>query len=207
MTNRLTQDQLAQIIAEVEQLSQHREAELDHEEVKQILEELNLPTDLMDEALIQLRRREALKTQQQRRRWMATGVIVVLIGAIATTTVFIQHQQQAIANIGVEQDRLTLANAMDSNLTEIDRQQRPEVYYRVTLKAAPVGKHLSVGCTWLDPAGQVAHQNRWQTRQIDKSLWTTYCRYQVPADATTGRWKVQMSLGDRILSTTSFNVK
>ena len=45
MKERLTQSQLAQVIAEVGQLSQRREAELDQEQVKQILQELNLSSD------------------------------------------------------------------------------------------------------------------------------------------------------------------
>jgi len=57
MENRLTQTQLTQIVAEVERLSNLRQSELDSEEVKEILQELRLPPELLNEALIQLRRR------------------------------------------------------------------------------------------------------------------------------------------------------
>ena len=83
MTDRLTQEHLGQVIAEIEQLQQRRDAELEPEQVKQILQELNLPPELLDEALIQLRRRQALKEQQRRNRWITFGVVAALVVAIA----------------------------------------------------------------------------------------------------------------------------
>lgn len=216
MQNRLTQAQLAQVVAEVERLSQRREAELDTEEVKVILHELNLPSDLLDDALVQLSRREALEVQQRRNRWIAVGVATVLVAAIATTTNFIQSHQQALSRISITQNRLTLAGDNGSNLAIINRQTSPEVYYRVTLKDTPLGEKLSLSCNWIDPSGQVMHQNRWQTRSIDKEIWSTYCRYQFSPSTETGSWKVQMFLGDaasglplraRTLSISSFIVK
>ncbi|GAB4190587.1 MAG: hypothetical protein Fur006_32800 [Coleofasciculaceae cyanobacterium] len=44
--------------------------------------------------MVQIRRKQALEAQQRRRRWVVVGVVAVLIGAIATTIVYIQHQQQ-----------------------------------------------------------------------------------------------------------------
>ena len=86
---RLTQDQLTQLVAEVDQLARRHEAEIDRQEVQQILQELNLPPELLDEALLQLRRRQALAVQQKRNRWIGIGVGVAIAGAIAASTVFI----------------------------------------------------------------------------------------------------------------------
>lgn len=68
MTQRLTQEQLSQIVTEVEGLQVRREAELDQQQIREILQELNLPPELLDEALIQLNRRQALEVQQRRNR-------------------------------------------------------------------------------------------------------------------------------------------
>ena len=87
MENNLTPNQLNQIIAEVEQLKQQREQELNSEQVKEILQELNLPPELLDEALIQVQRRQALAVEKKRKRWIATGIIVSIITAIALTTI------------------------------------------------------------------------------------------------------------------------
>ena len=86
MNNKLTQDQLAQVVAEVERLSQRREAELNREEVNQILQELSLPPDLLDDALVQVERRQALEVQQKRNRWIGISIAAVLVGIIAIVT-------------------------------------------------------------------------------------------------------------------------
>jgi hypothetical protein len=207
MNNRLTQAQLSQIVGEVERLSQRRDDELDPEQVKQILQELSLPPELLDEALVQIRRREALAVRQQRNRWIAGGVIASLVVAIAGTTVFIQQNQQAIARVSSAQSQIALTQDGSSTLKEVNRQASPLIYYRVTLKDAPIGKKLSLSCDWIDPSGQVVHQNRWETQTINKAVWSTHCRYQFSPSASPGNWKVQMSLGERTLSTTSFTVK
>lgn len=60
MENRQTQAQLSQVVAEVERLSRRQEAVLDLGQVKEILHQLNLPSDLLEDAIVQLRRPEAL---------------------------------------------------------------------------------------------------------------------------------------------------
>jgi hypothetical protein len=207
MENQLTQDQLAKVVAEVEQLSQSRESEVDREQVKEILQELNLSSDLLDEALVQVHRREALAVQQRRNQWIIGGVVLALIGAITTATLSIQNRQSVIANLSASQSRITLATDNGGNLATIERQTSPEVFYRITLQEAPIGEKLSLKCDWIDPTGQIAHQNRWETRQIDNTVWSTHCRYQFGSAAPSGTWKVQMSLGDHVLSTTTFVVK
>jgi hypothetical protein len=155
---------------------------------------------------VQIRRREALAVQQRRNRWIAGGVIASLVVAIAGTTVFTQQNQQAIQNVSTAQSQIALTQDGSSTLQEVNRQASPLIYYRVTLKDAPIGKKLSLSCDWIDPSGQVVHQNRWETQTINKAVWPTHCRYQFTPAAAPGNWKVQMSLGERTLSTTSFTV-
>jgi hypothetical protein len=61
------------------------------------------------------------------------GVVAVLIGAIATTIVYIQHQQQVYSRITTYQSRITLTQDKGENLTTIESQTHPQLYYRVTL--------------------------------------------------------------------------
>lgn len=207
MNERLTQTQLAEVIAEIEQLSQRRDAELNREEVKEILQELNLSPDLLDDALVQINRKQALKVQQRRNRLITGGVVAVLVGAIALGTLFFQNRQQTFTRVSTSFSRITLAQDKGSNLTTIDRQISPKVYYRVTLNEVPVGEKLSLTCDWIDPSGKVVHQSRYQTREVDKSVWQTNCFYQLGTGMSAGNWKVQMSLDGRIISSTSFTVK
>lgn len=208
MENRLTQTQLTQIVAEVEYLSNLRQSQLDSAEIKEILQELNLPPELLDEALIQLQRRKALARQQRRNRWIV-GVLAVAIGVIpiALAGFYIYQNERAIDRISVQQNRITLTQDNGGNLTVIPRQNNPEIFYRATLKDAPIGKKLSLSCDWIDPKGQIVKQNRYQTREIDKSIWNTHCRYQIGNAAATGNWQVKMFLNDRAIGSTSFQVK
>jgi len=207
MENRLTQTQLTQIVAEVQRLSNVREAELNSAEVTQILQELGLPPELLDEALIQLQRREALAQQQRRNRWIAGGVAAVAVGAIAITGFYIQQSRQALDRISVQQNRITSVQDDAGNLTVVSRQNNPEIFYRTTLKDAPIGKKLSISCDWIDPSGQVVKQNSYQTREIDKSIWNTQCRYKIGTAATPGKWQVKMFVENRAIGSTSFQVK
>ncbi len=207
MDNKLTQAQLDRVIAEVQRLSLRREAELDRQQVQEILQELNLSPDLLDEALVQIQRREALSVQQRRKRWIVAGVTAVLIGAIATATVFVEQRQQVLARVSTYESRIALDRDSGGNVTEVDRQSSPKVFYRVTLSEVPVGEKLSLSCDWTDPSGRVAHQNRYQTREIDRSVWPTYCYYQFGPNSAAGTWQVRMSLDGRILSTSYFVVK
>ncbi|CCQ62957.1 hypothetical protein [Crocosphaera watsonii] len=61
--DRITPDQLEKIIAEVERLSKQNE-DLDRQDVEEILQTLNLSPDLLDEAINQVNRREALKREK-----------------------------------------------------------------------------------------------------------------------------------------------
>ncbi|MEO0935310.1 MAG: DUF3859 domain-containing protein, partial [Cyanobacteria bacterium J06641_2] len=93
MQQRLTPKQVSQIVAEVERLSQRRQSEIEVDELQQILRELNLPDDLLDEAVMQVYRKQALDNQKRRNRWIIGGVVAVVIGAIAAAF-FMQKQQQ-----------------------------------------------------------------------------------------------------------------
>lgn len=68
MNQRLTPEQLNKVIAEAQRLQQNREQELDPEQVQQILQELNLPPELLDEALTQVHRRQALEAEKKRNK-------------------------------------------------------------------------------------------------------------------------------------------
>ncbi|MEH1939616.1 MAG: DUF3859 domain-containing protein [Nostoc sp.] len=207
MTQRLTQEQLSQIVTEVEGLQMRREAELDQQQVREILQELNLPPELLDEALIQLNRRQALEVQQRRNRWITSGVVAVVIVAIASTIFFMQQHNSTLSRVSAQQDRITLVQNSGDDLKTVSRQTNPEVFYRVTLKDAPLGKKLALSCNWIDPSGQIVKQNNYQTREINTSVWDTQCRYTINPAATVGNWKVQMFLEGRQISDETFEVK
>jgi hypothetical protein len=206
MNQRLTQEQLNQIIAEVQGLQLRQEAELDQQQVKDILQDLNLAPELLDEALIQVRRKQALAVQQRRNKLIGFGVAAAVIIGIGFTVFFNQQQSSLLANVSAQQDRITL-ESNNGNLKNISRQANSELFYRVTLKDAPIGKKLNLSCNWIDPSGQIVKQNNYQTREVKTSIWDTFCRYSINSTAPVGNWKVEMFLEGRKISEEPFVVQ
>ncbi|MEA5617602.1 DUF3859 domain-containing protein [Cronbergia sp. UHCC 0137] len=205
MNQRLNQEQLNQIIAEIQRLQLRQEAELDQDQVKEILQELNLSPELLDEALIQLRRRQALEVEKRRNRLIVLGVVGTIIIALGFTIFFNQQKTSQLANVSTQQDRITLASDNGENLKTISRPS--EIFYRVTLENAPIGNKLSLSCNWIDSSGTIVKQNNYQTRPITTSVWDTRCRHTINSDAKVGNWQVQMFLENRKISDEGFRVE
>lgn len=204
MEQRLTTQQLELIVGEVERLANRQQDELDRSEVEKILVELNLPPELLDEAMIQVQRKEALAKQRKRNIGIAIASVTALVIVIVGANIFVQNRASSLAKVIATQDRITLAQDNAENLQSVDRGT--EIAYRVTLDNAPVGEKLSLTCNWLDPTGKVAHTNRFETKNITTSVWNTQCRYQLPVNVATGTWQVQIQLGDRTLQKSPFTV-
>jgi hypothetical protein len=207
MEPRLTQTQLLQVIAEIEQLSKQREAELEPEQVKEILRELNLPDELLEDALVQLQRRQALTNQRRRHQRIALALALSIVGAISIFWTIRHTQQQAIAQVTAVQERISLQENGGASVSQISRQTNPRVYYNVTLQNAPVGRQLSLQCDWIAPNGQTLHQSNYQTRPITTSVWNTYCFYDLSSNALPGNWEVRMLLRGHVLDTQTFRVQ
>jgi len=207
METRLTQTQLAQVIAEIDKLSQQRELELAPDRVREILRELNLPDELLEDAIAQMRRREALEKQQRRNRWIAIATTAAVISAIGIGTLFAQNQQQQTARVVADEDRIALSKTGGEGLTQVNRQINPRIYYQVRLKNAPIDRQLSLQCDWTNPSGQIVHQSKYKTRTIDRSVWNTNCFYDLGSAAPPGNWEVRMSLDGRAIGTEPFTVK
>lgn len=207
MREPITEKQLQKIVAEVEELANRRNEELDRDQVKDILQELNLPPELLDDAMIQLQRREALVQENRRNRWLVGSIAGVLVVAIALGSFFITNRQQTLDAVTANQSRLTLSQDDGNSLTTFNRNTTPEISYRVTLQQAPLGERLGLRCDWIDPTGNIAHQNQYQTKPIDTPTWQTRCRYQLKASDLPGNWQVKIYLGDRVLSQNTFVVK
>jgi hypothetical protein len=206
MTDRLTEAQLQQVVGEAQRLFNQQQVQFDQAEVKAILTELNLPPELLPDAMAQIQRRQALQREQRHQsqiRWTIGAGAAILIGAIGINFFM---QQQTVDRVGVQQAQISLAADVNDGRA-IDRAAQPTVYYRVTLKDAPVGEKLALSCDWIDPSNQVVHQNRYETKNITTPVWPTQCRHAIGASAPTGQWQVRMSIGQRSIGNTTFEVK
>lgn len=205
MNDRLTQAQLQKLVAEVARLQTRQQDELDAAQVREILQELNLSPDLLPDAMVQLRRREALEVEQRRKRWILGGAIAVIVILVTGSIAFLQYQQYTLSRIDVQSDQLILPTDPGRPITRITRPA--ELTYQITLTQAPIGQTINLRCDWLDPSGQVVKQNRYTTQIITTDIWLTRCRYALDVSATSGLWTVKLFQGDRQLSDATFEVQ
>ncbi len=203
MEKQLTQEQLGNVVAEVTRLAQQREETeretLDREQVALVLKELNLPVELLDDAMEQLRRREALEEERKKKRRLTIFAVAFFLILIALGSIWYWTRSATF-------DRITAGAANVARTTEVARDGQ-EAVYRVTLNDAPLGEKLTLNCNWYDPSGNLFSQNSYTTREVDKAVWPTSCKCQIGANAPKGTWKVEMKLGDRVLSSTTFEVE
>ncbi|MFM9266493.1 DUF3859 domain-containing protein [Tychonema sp. BBK16] len=207
METRLTQAQLAQVVAEIDKLSQQRESELAPDQVREILRDLNLPDELLEDAIAQMHRREALEKEQRRNKWIAIASTVAVVSAIAIGILFSQNRQQQNAQVASTEDRISLSKKGGDSLSQVNRQINARVYYQVTLKNAPIGNQLALQCDWINPNAQIVHQNSYKTRTIETAVWNTNCFYDLGSAAQPGNWEVRMSVDGRAIGSEPFVVK
>jgi hypothetical protein len=203
MEQRLTTQQLDRIVGEVGRMANRQADELDRSEVQKILQELNLPPELLDEAMIQVQRKDALAREQKRNRGLVIAGVAALVIIAVGIGISSQNRASLIAKVTASQDRITLPQDSGENLQAVSRGSA--LTYRVTLNDAPVGDKLNVTCNWLNPGGQIAHTNRFETKNITTAVWNTQCRYQMPMDAAVGAWKVEILVGDKLVEQAPFD--
>jgi hypothetical protein len=207
--SKLTPAQLEQIVGEVQRISIKQADDLDRSQVQAILSELNLSPDLLDEALVQLQRREALAAERKRFILIASGIAATAIVACGGFWLLSQQQQGAIDKLVAQRDIITKSAFLmneGARITNVDRQNNTELFYHVTLKDAPVGQTLSPSCDWIDPNNKIVKQNKFKTKEISTSIWDTHCKYQIGSGATVGKWQVKMSIGGKVIGDESFTV-
>ncbi|PYS53381.1 MAG: hypothetical protein DMG13_12870 [Acidobacteria bacterium] len=143
--------------------------------------------------------------ERPRGKILVVGVGLLLL-VIAALYVFAGRDEK-IAHMSAVDAHLAIGSDAAGPVTQIDRDQTPEIYYHVVLRDVPLGWTLQLGCEWMDPHGAIARQNFYETRWIHKSTWPTHCRQQFSTAAEAGEWKVRMLSGERVLSTSSFLLK
>lgn len=207
MKSQLSEKQWSQVVAEVTRLAQEREDDETRRAITaQVLQELQLPTDLIDDALKQVQYRAALAKQKRQRIWLAIAGGVLLLVLIASLWLWSSSRSASLAGITADPGRVTRTTDSGENLPAVTADGQ-DVVYRVTLREVPLGEQLNLSCDWIDPTGKVFHQSRWETRDTNKAVWETQCRCRVGATAPKGNWKVEMKLGERLIKTAEFKVE
>jgi hypothetical protein len=137
-------------------------------------------------------------------------LVILLLGAAGATWVWFARRRAievVPANLSTVSARLTFEKDDGGSLDSVDRMQKKELWLRVLLSGVPLGSRLRPSCVWIDPSGEVAKTNRWETHTIDHTPWETHCRQTFLADSPTGSWKVEMSVGERTVGIAPFEVR
>ena len=145
-------------------------------------------------------------TRPERPRWkiFILGCLAVLL-LVGGFQIFGGREKQR-ALMSASDGRIALAGAGDTPAAEIDidRRERPEIYYHVVLHDVPLASWLELGCEWVDPRGRVARHNSYRTRMTYKHTWPTYCRQRFSPAEPEGSWHVRLLAGSRVLSSSPF---
>lgn len=200
----LTEAQLDQIVAEIDRLQD--DGELDDYQIKEVLQKLDLPSDLLETAIAQVHHRRLLLQKEQRRKIVLSTIAIMIAGLTTTIAVVHQKQQNRLARIGAIQHIVTLESSAKP-VKQFDRQKDQQVLYRVTLKNAPIDARLRIHCQWRDSTGQLVHQSRNQTEEISRSPWVATCSTPLTPQSQAGKWSVKMSVEERSISDRTFTVK
>lgn len=206
MSRKLSQEELQKVIAEVTRLVEKKEQNLDRQEVVKILDELNLPSELLDEAMTEISRRE-IKQRAQRK-----GVVIaVAVAAVVAAACFFFISTASVRNtemgkIQATSARLTSAVDDGSDTTTVHTDGK-EIFLRITLQNVPLNERLSMRTDWIDPAGKVFKQNSWQTKPTTATVWETHSKVVIGDAANRGDWLVRVFLGDRFLTEKKFKVE
>src|SRR5262245_35995362 len=114
-------------------------------------------------------------------RWpLVVGAVVV---ALVTGVWMWTGRDDRLAHMSASDARVSLAEDGGTPLTIIDRNESPEVYFRVVLHDPPLAGRLRLHCDWVDPEGRVSRRNNYQTRVVYKRTWPTYCRQRFGPEA------------------------
>jgi hypothetical protein len=130
---------------------------------------------------------------------MALVLSVVVMGACQR-----RHGRETVAAVA---SRFTLGVELQPGRSEFDRRSGPDVYFRVVLSPAPMGRILRLDCDWTDPSGAIARQNHYQTKEITTPQWETHCHQRLQADALPGVWRVELKQGGRVIRQDSFDLR
>ena len=203
--HKIAEKDMIRLVEEVSKLDSERQQMLDKSQVSKILNELNLPSELLDEALERLDAKKAkAKTTNLA---IIAGVVGLLIAGAAAFIVV-----TSATNTANEINSITASHAhmtLSANSAEALATVSPggTVFVNTTLNNVPLNKKLHLHAKWFRPDGSIFHENDWYTRETTSSTWDTHAKTVIPSDAPSGKWMVQISTGGRELISKIFEVK
>ena len=203
--HKIAEKDMIRLVEEVSKLDDERKRQLDKAEVAKILNELSLPSELLDEALERLQRKK--REQKSMYTLLGISVFLALLGAAVAFIVISSSNavQQSYNNVTANDAYISQNAEGASPISEVAPGQT--VYAQVTLHNVPVNSKLPMHARWYKPDGSIIKENSWLTRETASSNWNTHAKCVIPSDAPVGKWMVEFSLGGRPVISKIFIVK
>ncbi|MBX9722786.1 MAG: hypothetical protein K2X81_15405, partial [Candidatus Obscuribacterales bacterium] len=173
--------------------------------VRQILRELNLSDDLLEEAIQKLE--EGRIVAKKKQKLLSTVVVVGIVLAVLGLTTFFMTSSYTdqLAKVTGAGTRITSQVESSADLSVVSAGSGT-IFARITLHDVPQGTRLPMEAKWIAPDGSVFHENKWQTKPVDRQTWETHAKCDIPTSAPKGNWLVKFSIAGRELATQKFVV-
>jgi hypothetical protein len=149
--------------------------------------------------------RDLLYEDKGRSALRILGLIALLL--VAGVMYAAVERDDWLASVSALEGHVSLGEVFPEAVSEVPRDQSPEVFYHVVLRDVPRGWPLELACEWQDPRGTVARRNQYKTRFIHKGTWPTHCRQRFGPTSVPGEWQVRLLMDQRVLSSSSFVLK
>lgn len=202
--HKIAERDMLRLVEEVSKLDSERQQMLDKSQVAKILDDLNLPSDLLNEALERL---EYKKARERRQKAFKLNSTVVAIAAVAIGIAYgyiNATQVHQYDKISASDARITISADSAEALASV--KPGGTIFVHTVLHNVPVHKQLPLHAKWFTPDGNLFHENDWQTRDTTSSTWDTHAKVVIPDGAPSGKWMVQISVAGREVISKIFNV-
>lgn len=202
MNPKIDPKELPDIVEEAARIEQREE--LDTEDARDVLRELDLSPKHLEEAraAVATRREEA----KERKTRVLTAVGVVLVVAAIAGGLALRSSTHTASMAAMTASHQTLKVGSEP-MTSVSRKAKPELMFEVALSHAPRGEALDLTCSWSGPGGDVRRENHWKTKSVETDTWLTHCRNSFGSADPAGEWSVTMKQDARTLATQTFRVE
>jgi len=189
MKGRLDPQDVEPIIDEAVELEEADRARVDREVVREALREVDVAPERLEEAEARVAARR-VAAQKRKRTILAVAAAVVVAGA-GTAAV--------VAGMSAHSAALAGITATDATVHGLEAA-RPVATFEANLRDAPMGSQVDLQCEWSDPSGHVVHENHWKTKPIDRGVFPTHCKFELPSGPSG--YTVTLRQGQKTLAVT-----
>lgn len=203
--HKIAEKDMIRLVEEVSKLDAERQQLLDKTQVATILNELNLPSDLLDEALDRLSTKKERESTLKKRLITVAAIVIVIASIAGAVLMKSMNDSHALSMVTADQPVVAYESRAVDSLKTVSPGRT--IFFKVTLRNAPVGTKLPMFAKWYKPNGSIFHTNDWTTKTITTPVWDTHAKCTLPSSVEKGKWKVEISVSGNTVCGQDFIVE